>query len=217
MTSTLGVHSFLLLTSMRSAATSSFSMAYTFPSGQHSAIAMETEPVPAPTSYATESGERRSLATESDLTSLLVMGASPLVKSSSGIQTGHAVSGEGFSTTAAQSSPNSTFRSSFGEPETIFSSGYPRFWPMVTVTLGRYSSSSWHSARAPVLPVRRAKVRRLVRTLPVTLNSRPWALVRRTSCQGTPILEQRYATVEIPHSTLTSYPFRASRSFLAPL
>ena len=74
------------------------------------------------------------MATDSALTSLLVMGASPLTNSSSGMPMGLEVSGCGFSIMATLRSPNPFPRSSAGFPEVSLSVGRPKSWPTVMVT-----------------------------------------------------------------------------------
>ena len=84
---------------------------------------MDTEPVPAPTSYTTESLHSFSLATDSVLTSLLVMGASPRVNASSGMDMEFLVSGVGFSMSATHRSPKLSSRHWDGVPVKILSVG----------------------------------------------------------------------------------------------
>ena len=122
-TFTFGVLNFSLFCSIRSAAASSFSIEYMLPSTATRAISMETDPVPAPTSYTIESLLSLSFATDRVLTSDLVMGASPRMNSSSGMLKGFVMSGSSLNTIATQRSPNSIRRSSAGVPRTTFSVG----------------------------------------------------------------------------------------------
>ena len=94
------------------------------PSSAHSAISMDTEPVPAPTSQQTAVFVTPSFASVTARTSCFVMGTSARRKALSGIPQGtpqHAAAG--FSASSTASDGNTVSFSSSAVPETMRSSG----------------------------------------------------------------------------------------------
>ena len=120
-----------------------------------------------------------SFATDSVLTSLLVMGASPRVNASSGMEMELRVSGVGFTMSATQRSPKLSSRHSEGLPVKMLSVGYPKSCPTVTDTLLRlYSNSCLHMSWTESCPDSRVNTFARVPTRLTMLESLPWLLVR---------------------------------------
>ena len=84
--STLGVRNFFLFLRISSTASAFCSMAYTVPRCARRAASTDTEPVPAPISYSTLSSVICSRDSDRIRTSSFVMGTSPRIHASSGME-----------------------------------------------------------------------------------------------------------------------------------